>query len=302
MFCKEIILSESEQEHFHCMFLCISCTCLCYHLNVYTRRFPMKKKYLFFDIDGTLIAGGYGNSYIPESTKEALRRLEEAGHFLAVSTGRAQALAIGIMKELGFHNMVSDGGYGVTINDELLGITPLDRDKMIALIDECREKGYIWAIQPYNSDTRLAPDERFYEFTHDIYMKTQAVEGLDPRNYDVLYKAYVACFEPEEYKLESLKELPWCRFHKEYLFVEPCDKAFGIRQIMDHYHGDVKDVIVFGDAKNDLSMFLDEWTCVAMGNACDEIKAKADFITKDVHDDGIYYACEQLGLFEKVTE
>ncbi len=262
----------------------------------------MKRKYLFFDIDGTLAAGGYGKTYIPESTKLALKKLEEAGHFLAISTGRAQALAVGMMKELGFHHMVSDGGYGVTISDELFGITPLDRDKIIRLVDECREKDYIWAIQPYNSDTRFAPDERFYDFTHDVYMKTQAVEGLDPRNYPVIYKMYVACFAPEEEKLEALKELPWCRFHKEYLFVEPCDKAYGIKQIMDHFQADYRDVIVFGDAKNDLSMFIDEWTCVAMGNACDEIKAKADFITKDVDDDGIWYACEQLGLFESAEE
>ncbi|MBQ1370308.1 MAG: HAD hydrolase family protein, partial [Clostridia bacterium] len=55
--------------------------------------------------------------------------------------------------------------------------------------------------------------------------------------------------------------------------------------------------IVFGDALNDLSMFIDEWTCVAMGNACPELKAKADFVTTDVEEDGIYRACEALGLF-----
>ncbi len=262
----------------------------------------MKRKYLFFDIDGTLAAGGYGHTYIPASTKEALLKLEEAGHFLAVCTGQAQALAVDIMKELGFHNMVSDGGYGVTINDELLGITPLDRKKVIALVNECQEKGYLWAIQPENSDTRYAPDEKFYEFTHDVYMKTKAVAGLNPNDYPILYKAYIGCYYPEEEKLETLKELPWCRFHKEYLFVEPCDKAFGIHQILQHFDGDQKDVIVFGDAKNDLSMFLDEWTCVAMGNACDEIKARADFITRDVDDDGIWHACETLGLFEKAEK
>lgn len=259
----------------------------------------MRKKYLFFDIDGTLAAGGYGNTYIPESTKAALKKLEEAGHFLAISTGRSQCLAVGFMEELGFHNMVSDGGYGVTIEDRLLGITPLDREKVIALINECREKGYIWAIQPDNSDTRLAPDERFYDFTHDTYMKTKAVPGLDPSSFPQLYKAYVACFAPEEEKLETLKELPWARFHKEYIFVEPADKAFGIRQIVNHYHGDLSDVVVFGDAANDLSMFVDDWTCVAMGNAIDALKAKADFITKNVDDDGIWHACQQLGLFEK---
>ncbi len=262
----------------------------------------MKRKYLFFDIDGTLTAGGYGHTYVPESTKEALKRLNEAGHFLAISTGRAQALAVGFLEELGFHHMVSDGGYGVTIDDKLLSITPLDKDKVIALVDECKEKGYIWAIQPENSDTRFAPDERFYEFTHDIYMKTKTVPGLDPRNYPQIYKAYIACFAPEEEKLESLKQLPWCRFHKEYLFVEPCDKAFGIRKILDHMHGSVEDVVVFGDALNDMSMFIDDWTCVAMGNAVDAIKAKADFITKNSDDDGIWYACEQLGLFEHVNE
>jgi hydroxymethylpyrimidine pyrophosphatase-like HAD family hydrolase len=62
----------------------------------------------------------------------------------------------------------------------------------------------------------------------------------------------------------------------------------------------VKDVVVFGDAKNDMSMFIDDWTCVAMGNAIPELKEKADFVTRDVDDDGIYYACEQLGLFEAV--
>ena len=41
-----------------------------------------KKKYIFFDIDGTLLAGGYAG-YVPESTKLALRKLKEAGHFYA---------------------------------------------------------------------------------------------------------------------------------------------------------------------------------------------------------------------------
>ena len=53
-----------------------------------------KKRYLFFDIDGTLAAGGYGNTYIPESTKIALEKLRQAGHFLCICTGRAQALAV----------------------------------------------------------------------------------------------------------------------------------------------------------------------------------------------------------------
>lgn len=259
-----------------------------------------KKRYLFFDIDGTLAAGGYGETFIPTTTRMALSRLREAGHFLAISTGRSQAMAVDMMHDMGFENMVSDGGYGVTIGGELLGITPLPRQKVIALIRECQDKGFPWGLQVDNSVTRLVPDERFMEFTHDIYMKARVVPGLDPEDYPQLYKAYVACYAPDEERLEALKELPWCRFHKEYLFVEPADKAFGIRKIMDHFGADYGDAIVFGDAMNDVSMFVDGWYKVAMGNACPEVKALADYITEDVISDGIWNACEALGLFEPV--
>ena len=256
-----------------------------------------RKKYLFFDIDGTLAAGGYGNTYIPQSTQLALEKLRKAGHFLCIATGRAQALAVDMMHELGFKNMVSDGGYGVTIEDELLGITPLPKDKVVALIRECQRKGFSWGIQTDNSDTRLVPDERFEALTHDIYMNSRIVPGLDPEHYENLYKAYVACLSPSEEQLQTLSELPWCRFQKEYIFVEPSDKAFGIKRMMSYLGADLSDVIVFGDAKNDLSMFQDPWFKVAMGNAIPELKALADLVTTDVEADGIYNACEQLGLF-----
>ena len=71
-----------------------------------------RKRYLFFDIDGTLLAGGYHDTYIPDSTVLALEKCRAAGHFLCIATGRLQAMAVDCMHELGFTNMVSDGGYG----------------------------------------------------------------------------------------------------------------------------------------------------------------------------------------------
>ena len=129
-------------------------------------------------------------------------------------------------------------------------------------------------------------------------MNTRIVEGLDPVECDKIYKAYVACLAPEERRLESLKRLPWCRFLDEYIFVEPADKAHGVRRVMDHYNADYSRAIVFGDGINDLSMFVDDWTKVAMGNACDELKERADMITTNVDDDGIWNACVRLKLFD----
>lgn len=257
----------------------------------------MRRRYIFFDIDGTLAVGTPGRQYVPDSARRAVRMLEDAGHFVAIATGRAHAMAVDTMQELGFRNMVSDGGYGVTVDGEFLGAEPLPREEVIALIDECQAKGFIWGIQADDSDTRLVPDERFMAATHDVYMHTRVVPGLDPRAYPKLYKAYIACEAPREQELEALRRLPWCRFHKEYLFVEPADKAHGIKRIVDRLDGDYTDVVVFGDEKNDYSMFLPEWTSVAMGNAIPGLKERASYVTADAADDGIYKACEHLGLF-----
>ena len=59
--------------------------------------------------------------------------------------------------------------------------------------------------------------------------------------------------------------------------------------------GQIEDVVVFGDDYNDLVMFHSQWTSIAMGNACDELKAKADFVTKTNVEDGIQYACQYFG-------
>ena len=256
-----------------------------------------RKRYLFFDIDGTLLAGG-PLGYVPESTRKAIRKLEEAGHFVSIATGRAQFMAEPYMRMLEMENMVSDGGNGITIGGKLLGIEPLNKADVVALVRECEARGLTWGLAVDNSDVRLVPDERFYEMTHDNYIKCKVVPGLDPEDQEIIYKAYVVCEEPEEYTLETLKKLPWCRYMPEYFFVEPTDKAAGIRRMMDYYHADYRDAIVFGDGLNDMSMFIDDWTTVAMGNAVPELKAKADFVTTEVDRDGIWNACIKLGLFE----
>lgn len=257
----------------------------------------MKRKFIFFDIDGTLAVGTPGRQYIPESTTLALKKLREAGHFVSIATGRSQAMARKVMEELGFDHMVSDGGYGITIDRKLVHLEPLDYELAVKLIEECRAKDILWAFSPENVPFRLAPDNRFRDITADEYMETRVMENLNPRDYEKIYKVYVAVPSPEEEHLETLRELPWCRFHDTYIFVEPADKSVGIKRIVDHFQGSYSDVVVFGDEKNDLSMFLPEWTSIAMGNAIDALKERATYVTRDAADDGIYHACETYGWF-----
>ena len=261
----------------------------------------MRKRYLFFDIDGTLIPGGYSKEIrIPESTCRALEELRRQGHFLCIATGRSEAMARQYMEEAGLENMVCDGGYGFTIEGKYAGTSPLPKDKVLSLIAECETRSIPWAIQTDNSDTRLAPDERFEAIAQDIYQKTRVVPGLNPASYEHLYKTFVACHYPEELSLKMLEDLPWCRYTEGYVFVEPSAKGIGIHRMLEHFGGRAEDAVVFGDSRNDLSMFgEDGWIRVAMGNASPELKEKADLITTDVDKDGIWNACVRLGLIEE---
>ena len=57
---------------------------------------------------------------------------------------------------------------------------------------------------------------------------------------------------------------------------------------------DQSEVMSFGDAQNDLTMITWAQVGVAMGNAVDEVKAQADYVTGTNNEDGIADALEHL--------
>ena len=203
-------------------------------------------------------------------------------------------MAFDYCQEIGFKNMVSDGGNGITIDNKLIKIDPLERESVVKLLEECDEKGFAWAISYDNSKVRYTKSPKFVENTKDTYMKTIVDENLDLDKIDIIYKAYIACTVENEGQIENLQNVPFARYQDTYVFVEPDDKSVGIKSILDYYHAPYEDAVVFGDNKNDLKMFRDEWTSIAMGNAIDELKERATFVTKDAVDDGIAYACKHF--------
>ena len=64
----------------------------------------MKRKYFFFDIDGTITVRETGEP-VPSAVR-AIHKVEEAGHFVAIATGRAQYKARPFMERIGMKNMV----------------------------------------------------------------------------------------------------------------------------------------------------------------------------------------------------
>lgn len=257
-----------------------------------------RKKYFFFDIDGTIAIGM--PKYIPESTEYALNKLKEKGHFISVATGRLYTMAKPFCDQFGISNMVTDGGFGTVLNGQV-DIKPLDRQMMIDIVDVFEEKNIPWAICMADERVWHTRTKKFYDIMEKDkmnYMDTVIDPNLDIRKVKDIFKGF-ACINPEEEAgLEALKNVTYTRYRPGYIVIEPDDKSLGIRKIMDLMGIEDQDVVVFGDNTNDIKMFRPEWTSIAMGNAVEELKKIADFVTKDADDGGIEYACRHFGWID----
>lgn len=257
----------------------------------------MEKKYIFFDIDGTL-TNRETREVVP-SALQALHQLQKAGHFVAIATGRAHYKARPFMERVGLHDMVCCGGSGLVIQDVLLKNLPLPREQAIEIIDQAEALGY---------GVLVMLDDSIDVYTRNDDFRKQCGERKEPTNYIIdpsfdihqvpdIYKIYISIPKAEEDRLTSKELLGNLRFVPQYLMFQYDQKRDGILDIMTHLQADPKDVVVFGDDDNDLVMFDKQWFSIAMGNACDALKAKADYVTDTNLEDGIWNACKHFQWF-----
>ena len=108
-------------------------------------------------------------------------------------------------------------------------------------------------------------------------------------------------FEDEENEaaiINGLDGIATSRWFPDFFDVNPAglSKAEGIEKILGMIGASREEIIAFGDGGNDKEMLEYAGTGVAMGNAMDDLKTMADYVTLSVDEDGISHAFRHFGL------
>lgn len=267
-------------------------------------------KVLFFDIDGTLLDF---QVRMPESTRKALTLARKAGHQVVICSGRS---LFQISPELlsWCDGLVASAGAHVLLGDKCLFQKTLTPEQIEMLVSYfAKTDGYI----QFQASTGLVLNQDAYnrslrkfkamnrppEIIHSLLSTARITENLSDY-LDAQKAVYFDCSVPFEKVAEDfhgvLDLVPLSYYLSKGDSGEfanlGINKSFGMKKYLDAVHVPAEDCFAFGDSYNDLDMIAFAGTGIAMGNAVDKVKQVADFVTRDVTDDGIYYAMEHFGL------
>ena len=260
----------------------------------------MKKRMIFFDIDGTLLNH---NKSLPASTKKAISRLKELGHELAIATGRAPFMFEDLRNELGIHTYVSFNGQYVVYNGKPVYTNPLDKKELLSLTDYAFERNNPLIYEHHDKMYANIEDHPYIkEGIGSLKISHQPI--FDPKFYreNEIYQSLLFCTaEEEEAYREKFSKFEFVRWHEFSMDVLPTggSKAIGIKALIQTLGIPMDYVYAFGDGLNDIEMLTFVKNSVAMGDAVDQVKKAAKYVTKPVDEDGILRGLELVGLLEE---
>lgn len=257
------------------------------------------KSVIFFDIDGTLLNH---EKELPASTKESIMKLKEAGHIVAIATGRAPFMYEDLREELGINTFVSYNGQYVVLNGEVLYANPLNITSLIKLTEDALQNEHPIVYMDHEDMKANVPEHPFIKESIDT-LKIKQFPTHDPHYYKEreLYQSLLFCPVGEEKQYEEkYDDFDFVRWHPVSVDILPKggSKAKGIDKIVEKLGVSKENVYAFGDGLNDIEMLTEVHNSVAMGNAEEVVKSVAKHVTDSVEDDGIYHGLQMVGLLK----
>jgi len=255
-------------------------------------------KAVFFDIDGTLVS--FNTHKVPQSTVEAISILQQNGIKVFIATGRHK-LAINNLGTLKFDGYVTmNGSYCMNEKFEPVYKHKIPQSDIKEIIEYMENVESFPCI--FVGENRMLLNyynERVDEVLDLLDFPRQPTGDLNGFIGEDVYQL-IAFFE-ENQEDRIMKALPHCelaRWSPLFTDIIPIggSKSVGIDKVLECYGISLSETMAFGDGGNDISMLKHVGIGVAMGNAEDDVKKHAKYVTDSVDEDGIYKALKHFGI------
>ena len=258
-------------------------------------------KLAVFDMDGTVLNSKH---QIPEENKKAFKYLTNLGIRIVIATGRPQEL----LKK--YTNELLTTEYTITCNGSVIGRPSKDdfihenviaQEDVINLIDMCEEYNYDYLV--YTSDAVVSKDNerlRLFRKIGESYKEEDKAKIIQIEDADYIKnnfspnKILIMEKDPAEYlkmqdRIKEFKNVESAQSWFGALDISPLgdNKGSAVKKVCEHYNILPEEVIAFGDNLNDMSMIKYAGLGVAMGNAEEELKSIADYVTDTNDNDGV---------------
>ncbi len=258
----------------------------------------MDRRMFFFDFDGTLYS--HTVKCVPKSAKEAVARLIQQGHLVILATGRGFESVEMIRRELGFcpETMILFNGQVILDGDQVAMERFIELPSMEEIIRIANAGGF--ALGGYGPDGLVVS-------AYNARVQTVWTEfaGPAPKLVDdaqsrpLLYHGHLYITEEEAGLFEPFLSdyvTNWSHRFLVNLIPRQAGKSQAVRWCMERAGITPKNAYAFGDGYNDLDMLLAVGHGVAMGDAKDDLKAAAEFVTAPPEEDGIVSALAHYGF------
>lgn len=257
-------------------------------------------KAVFFDVDGTLVS--FNTHQIPQSTIGSIAQLRAKGIKVFIATGRRMQ-GIDNVGDLVFDGYITvNGGLCLAGTDKVIYRHCIPQEDIEAMIR------YQETVEEF--PCAMAQENSIFMNYENKYVK----EVFDMLNFpkppvSTLREAAVnptlqlIAFFTQEQEERIMAVMPHCdatRWNPLFTDVVPkgSSKSVGIDKILEYYDIPLEGTMAFGDGGNDMQMLQHAGIGVAMGNAEDEVKEVADYVTESVDDDGVYKALKHFGVID----
>lgn len=262
-------------------------------------------KLIALDMDGTLLRE---DKTISKATKVAIEKAKEKGVKIVLASGRPVE---GIQRYLEELNLLSGEDFVVSYNGavvlntktkEVINRTVLTGEDLHELYNLSKELKV--NIHGFSKDGCITPELTKYSILegeiNGIPVITVDYDTINPGE-EIIKIMMVEEPEVLEKAIENLpKELydKYTIVRSAPFFLEflnkKVNKGSGIEALANSLGIKREEVICMGDAGNDEHMIRYAGLGVAMGNAFEEIKEMADFVTKSNDEDGVAYVIEKF--------